>query len=190
MKKAFFYYTKSNEDAMFDIAAWAKYNLAVYFYKNGNPEASVEKDINKAKENVNNMIKQLVDNNILNFDRNGSFLARVSSINTYKEVKLLNQECRWQACNAPALSEGGNRFFESSGKSFVLIKNSDNRISIVKEYINALIESKTGMIDEVINGNNFFSYNSVYNSSKVENQVINFIETSPLVVMDNINIGH
>lgn len=48
MKKAFYYYTKSNEDAMFDIAAWAKYNLAVYFYKNGNPEASVEKDINKA----------------------------------------------------------------------------------------------------------------------------------------------
>lgn len=48
MKKAFFYYNKSNEDAMFEISAWAKYNLAVYFYKNGNPEASVEKDINKA----------------------------------------------------------------------------------------------------------------------------------------------
>ena len=68
-----------------------------------------------------------------------------------------------------------------------MIKNSDNRIHIVKEYINALIESKAGMIDEVINGNNFFSYNSVYSSSKVENQVHNFIETSPLVVMDNIN---
>jgi len=48
MKKAFFYYNKSNEDAMFEMSAWAKYNLAVYFYKNGNPEAFVEKDINKA----------------------------------------------------------------------------------------------------------------------------------------------
>jgi len=48
MKKAFFYYNKSNEDAMFEISAWAKYNLAVYFYKNGNPEASVEKDLDKA----------------------------------------------------------------------------------------------------------------------------------------------
>jgi TPR repeat protein len=33
---------------MFEISAWAKYNLAIYFYKNGNPEASVEKDIDKA----------------------------------------------------------------------------------------------------------------------------------------------
>lgn len=48
MKKAFFYYNKSNEDAMFEISAWAKYNLAVYFYKNGNAEASVEKDLDKA----------------------------------------------------------------------------------------------------------------------------------------------
>lgn len=48
MKKAFFYYNKSNDDAMFEISAWAKYNLAIYFYKNGNPEASVERDINKA----------------------------------------------------------------------------------------------------------------------------------------------
>ena len=48
MKKAFFYYNKSNEDAMFEISAWAKYNLAVYFYKNGNPEASIEKDLEKA----------------------------------------------------------------------------------------------------------------------------------------------
>jgi TPR repeat protein len=48
MKKAFFYYNKSNEDAMFEISAWAKYNLAVYFYKNGNPEASVERDLDKA----------------------------------------------------------------------------------------------------------------------------------------------
>lgn len=178
-------YNKSNKNVKIINAIGKEYNYLVDLLIQ--QAISEEKDINKAKENVNNRIKQLVDNNILNFDRNGSFLARVSSINTYKEVKLLNQECRWQACNAPALSEGGNRFFESSGKSFVLIKNSDNRISIVKEYINALIESKTGMIDEVINGNNFFSYNSVYNSSKVENQVLNFIETSPLVVMDNIN---
>lgn len=48
MKKAFFYYSKSNEDAMFEMSAWAKYNLAVYFYKTGNPEASVEKDLDKA----------------------------------------------------------------------------------------------------------------------------------------------
>ncbi|MCI5727319.1 MAG: ABC transporter substrate-binding protein [Clostridium sp.] len=178
-------YNKSNKNVRIINAVGKEYNYLVDLLIQ--QAISEEKDINKVKENVNNRIKQLIDNNILNFDRNGSFLARVSSINTYKEVKLLNQECRWQACNAPALSEGGNRFFESSGKSFVLIKNSDNRIHIVKEYINALIESKAGMIDEVINGNNFFSYNSVYSSSKVENQVHNFIETSPLVVMDNIN---
>ena len=38
----------SNEDAMFEISAWAKYNLAVYFYKNGNPEACIERDLDKA----------------------------------------------------------------------------------------------------------------------------------------------
>ena len=59
-------YNKSNKNVKIINAIGKEYNYLVDLLIQ--QAISEEKDINKAKENVNNMIKQLVDNNILNFD--------------------------------------------------------------------------------------------------------------------------
>lgn len=43
--KAFEYYWKSNETEIYSMSPWAKYNLAKYFYKSGNEEIKIEKNI-------------------------------------------------------------------------------------------------------------------------------------------------
>ena len=50
MSKAFEYYTKSASASIHGICLWSKFNLAKYFYKDGNVEALVEKDFDKALE--------------------------------------------------------------------------------------------------------------------------------------------
>lgn len=50
MEKAFYYYNKSDESSVYFMCPWSKYNLAKYFYENGNEELSIEPDINKAIE--------------------------------------------------------------------------------------------------------------------------------------------
>lgn len=47
-KKAFEYYTLSSECSKFTLCAWSKYNLAKYFYKDGNIDAEIKQDLNKA----------------------------------------------------------------------------------------------------------------------------------------------
>lgn len=48
LKKAFIYYTISSESPKFTLCPWSKYNLAKYFYENGNLEIEIPQDINKS----------------------------------------------------------------------------------------------------------------------------------------------
>ncbi len=48
LRKAFEYYTLSSESPRFTLCSWSKYNLAKYFYKDGNLEIEIKKDIDKA----------------------------------------------------------------------------------------------------------------------------------------------
>lgn len=50
MKKAYEYYLKSNENAIYSMSPWAKYNLAKYFYKTGNEELKIDKNMSLAIE--------------------------------------------------------------------------------------------------------------------------------------------
>lgn len=50
LTKAFEYYNQSSDSPIFTLCPWSKYNLAKYFYKNGNLEASIEKNLNYAIE--------------------------------------------------------------------------------------------------------------------------------------------
>lgn len=50
LKKAFEYYTKSSDSTKFTLCPWSNYNLAKYFYENGNAEIGLQADINKAIE--------------------------------------------------------------------------------------------------------------------------------------------
>ncbi len=61
LKKAFEYYTESSEATVFTLCYWSKYNLAKYYYKNGNLECGVKKDINKAIELLEDISDYLID---------------------------------------------------------------------------------------------------------------------------------
>ena len=50
LKKAYEYYTISEEASIREICWYSKYNLAKYFYLNGSAIANIEKDFNKAVE--------------------------------------------------------------------------------------------------------------------------------------------
>lgn len=50
MAKAYEYYLKSDENAIYSMSPWAKFNLAKYFYKVGNEELKIDKNLTLAIE--------------------------------------------------------------------------------------------------------------------------------------------
>lgn len=61
LKKAFEYYTKSSEATIYTLCHWSKYNLAKYYYKDGNLECGIEKDISKAIELLDEVSPYIID---------------------------------------------------------------------------------------------------------------------------------
>lgn len=61
LRKALHYYTMSSESLKFTLCPWSKYNLAKYFYKDGNLEIDVNQDINKAIELLEDVSNELID---------------------------------------------------------------------------------------------------------------------------------
>ena len=61
LKKAYQFCTSSSECFKYSCCPWSKYNLAKYFYINGNIEINVNKDINKAIELLNEVCENLIE---------------------------------------------------------------------------------------------------------------------------------
>lgn len=61
LRKAFHYYTISSESLRFTLCPWSKYNLAKYFYKDGNLEIDVKQDINRAIELLEDIADELIE---------------------------------------------------------------------------------------------------------------------------------
>lgn len=61
LKKAFDYYTISSESPKFTLCPWSKYNLAKYFYEDGNLEIGINQDINKAIELLEDISDELIE---------------------------------------------------------------------------------------------------------------------------------
>lgn len=59
LKKAFEYYTIASQGPKFTLCPWAKYNLAKYFYLNGNLEIGINKDVNKAIQLLEDVANEL-----------------------------------------------------------------------------------------------------------------------------------
>lgn len=59
--KAYNYYNISCESSKFTLCYWSKYNLAKYFYKDGNIEINIKKDINKAIELLDDISDKLIE---------------------------------------------------------------------------------------------------------------------------------
>ena len=147
-------------------------------------EESADEEV--IKNTVTNKLNTLKDNNILNTDVKGEFLARISSINGMKELKNIEQECRWTANNAPAKYNGSNRFYVNEGKELVILSRNDSNSKLLDVFITYLSTNIDENLEYVMNGDLFLSYKNLYTNSKIEEQVKNFSGQSPLVVMSNI----
>ena len=61
LNKAFKYYSLSAESSKFTLCKWSKYNLAKYFYKDGNMEIGINQDINTAIELLEDISCELLE---------------------------------------------------------------------------------------------------------------------------------
>lgn len=60
LKKAYEYYKMSSDSPQFTLCKWSKYNLAKYFYEDGNMESEVKKDTKKAIELLEDVADDLI----------------------------------------------------------------------------------------------------------------------------------
>jgi len=83
-EKAYKYYNKALESSIREITPWAYYNLAKYYYLNGNVETNTKKDIEKAInyfELSNNLIESLQELLLIYYE-----LKDLDKINHYKKL--------------------------------------------------------------------------------------------------------
>jgi len=148
-------------------------------------EETTDEDL--IKKMVNEKLERLKNENILNLDTNGGFLARISSIEGMSEIEALSVECKWTSNNAPSKSYGGNRFYTAEGENLLILnKESNSENLLVEKYIAALTTNTKNMQLYINDSNLFLSYLSAYKNKDIERQANHFEDKSPLVVMSNI----
>lgn len=137
-------------------------------------------------EAVYSKLEQLKNNNILNMNDDGEFLARVSSINAMKEIMAIEQECKWSAGSLPSMHAGTNKFYAADGMNLMILnENADNK-SLTDKFITYVMTNTQDSIKFVKQGEFFSSYLYTYKSIEIEEPVNNFVGASPLVVLSNV----
>lgn len=145
-----------------------------------------DKSIDVVKSEVQAMMKKLEDNNILNLQSGGEFLARISSINAMKEIAALDVPCTWSVNNVPSLKPGANKFFSSEGDNLLILNQNSENDKLIEKFITYVITNNKEAVKYVKEGKFFSSYLYTYNAKDIEEPVKNFTEKSPLVVLSNI----
>lgn len=145
-----------------------------------------DQSANEIKVQVENMIKELKDNNILNLEEGGEFLARISSINAMREIMGIEEYCEWSIGNVPSLEPGTNKFFAADGDNLIIINNNLENSGLIEKFITYVITNNKNTIKYVKQGKFFSSYLYTYKDKEVEEPVKNFVGKSPLVVLSNI----
>lgn len=147
---------------------------------------STDKSNEEIKQEVENMMKELEDNNILNLSDGGEFLARISSINAMREIMSIEQSCEWRALNVPSLEPGTNKFFSGEGDNIIVINQNPDDSRLIEKFITYVITNNKDTIKYVKEGKFFSSYLYTYKNKEIEEPVKNFVGKSPLVVLSNI----
>lgn len=147
-------------------------------------EAYSDKD--EVYKYVSEKLKELEDNNILNKNSKGKFIARISSESAIKEISSIEEECVWTANNVPARINGSNRFYVAEGENLVILKDNERSIKIAKKFAEYLSNNTKDSVEYLIKGDMFLSYLSCYSNKNIEGYIKNFTGKSPLIVMDNI----
>ena len=177
-------YEKSNGQVRIINATGQDYDdlvsLLIMQYMN---EDSKEEQI---KSQVNNMIDELKNNNILNLNDGGEFLGRISSINALKEIISIDIDCKWSVENVPAISPGASKFFGAEGDNLVVLNDIEDNKRLVEKFITYIITNNSDAVTYVSQGDFFSSYLYTYKNKDIEFIPNNFIGSSPLVVLSNI----
>jgi len=140
----------------------------------------------EVKTLTNNKLNELISNNIINKDKNGEFLARISSINGMGELEGIQVSCEWTANNIPAKASGSNRFYVSQGDNLVVIKEDTKTDTLKDKFIEFISTNGKKDITSIKEGKFFLSSISAYRNKEIEANVKNFTGKSPLVIMANI----
>ena len=138
------------------------------------------------KSQVDNMLNELNNNNILNLNDDGEFLGRISSINAMKEIAAIEVKCKWIVENVPGISPGANKFFSAEGDNLVVLNNIDENKKLVEKFITYIVTNNSDAVKYVLQGDFFSSYLYTYKNKDIEFIPNNFIGSSPLVVLSNI----
>lgn len=140
------------------------------------------------KDKIEDMVKTRLSeiSNIMNTKVDGKFLARISSINSMRELTALDVPCQWTVNNAPAKLNGSNRFYVSEGYNLLVLNESEENSALIKKFLEFLATNTEECIKYVKEGKFFSSYLSTYKNKSIEESIKNFSGKSPLVVMSNI----
>lgn len=140
------------------------------------------------KDKIEDMVKTRLSeiSNIINTKVDGKFLARISSINSMRELTALDVPCQWTVNNAPAKLNGSNRFYVSEGYNLLVLNESEENSALIKKFLEFLATNTEECIKYVKEGKFFSSYLSTYKNKSIEASIKNFSGKSPLVVMSNI----
>ena len=140
------------------------------------------------KDKIEDMVKTRLSeiSNIINTKVDGKFLARISSINSMRELTALDVPCQWTVNNAPAKLNGSNRFYVSEGYNLLVLNESEENSALIKKFLEFLATNTEECIKYVKEGKFFSSYLSTYKNKSIEESIKNFSGKSPLVVMSNI----
>lgn len=145
-------------------------------------------DEDAIKTYVDNSINELKEAGILNTNKKGQFLARISSNNGMYELSKIDEKCEWIACNVPAKYNGSNRFYVAEGNNFVVLKNYDKNAKLIKKFMDFISNDNLDKSSYILNGDFFTCFLSAYNGKLIESPIKNFTGMSPVIRMDNIMI--
>ena len=141
-------------------------------------------DKGKIEELVKTKLSEI--SNIMNTKVDGKFLARISSINSMRELTALDVPCEWTVNNAPAKLNGSNKFYVAEGYNLLVFDESEENSALIKRFLEFLATNTEESIKYVKEGKFFSSYLSTYKNKSIEESIKNFSGKSPLVVMSNI----
>lgn len=141
-------------------------------------------DKGKIEELVKTKLSEI--SNIMNTKVDGKFLARISSINSMRELAALDVPCEWTVNNAPAKLNGSNKFYVAEGYNLLVLNESEENSALIKRFLEFLATNTEESIKYVKEGKFFSSYLSTYKNKSIEESIKNFSGKSPLVVMSNI----
>ena len=145
-----------------------------------NMSSDLEKEEIEGK--IKNEINLMKSDNLLNYDREGSYICKISSIEGIKNI--IDSEHVWSLTTVPSYRGGENKFFSAEGSELFTIDN-ENR-NLTQKFIVYLITNHKNVIPYMNEGLFFPSYLYTYRKAEIDKEVQYIEGQSPLSTFSNI----